>query len=362
MTSGWVAPLGPEVDAFEGELAEATGRSLAVALSSGTAALHLGLLHLGVGPGDVVITSSMTFAATANAITYTGATPVFVDSDESGNLDPALVEKAIEDQVRSGAHVAAVVPVDLLGKMADHARVGGVAARHGVPVLVDAAESLGARRDGRPAGADGLAAVVSFNGNKIITTSGGGALLCDDPDMAARTRYLATQARQPVVHYEHVDIGFNYRLSNLLAAVGRAQLARLPEMLERRRGWRRRYRDLVAPVDGLTLFGGEDGADAAAGDDHDNFWLTSVVVDESLTGWSADDLRLHLAEADIEARPLWKPMHLQPVFADRPAYTNGTSERLFRTGLSLPSGSALTDDQFDRVVAHVRTFLERKTL
>lgn len=362
LRSGWVAPLGPEVDAFEAELAEATGRSLAVALSSGTAALHLGLLHLGVGPGDVVVTSSMTFAATANAITYTGATPVFVDSDETGNLDPALVEKAIDDQRASGERVAAVVPVDLLGKVADHARVGDVAAHHGVPVLVDAAESLGARRDGRPAGADGIASIVSFNGNKIITTSGGGALLCDDPDMAERTRYLATQARQPVTHYEHVDIGYNYRLSNLLAAVGRAQLARLPQMLERRRGWRRRYRELVEPVDGLTVFGGADGVDSAAGEDHDNFWLTSVVIDEGVTGWSADDLRQHLAAADIEARPLWKPMHLQPVFGDRPAYTNGTSERLFRTGLSLPSGSALRDEQFERVLAHIRTFLERKTL
>ena len=179
----------------------------------------------------------------------------------------------------------------------------------------------------------------------------------DDPDTAERIRYLATQARQPVAHYEHVDIGYNYRLSNLLAAVGRAQLARLPQMLERRRGWRRRYRELVEPVEGLTVFGGADGVDAAAGEDHDNFWLTSLVVDEAVTGWSTDDLRQHLAEADIEARPLWKPMHLQPVFAGRPAYTNGTSERLFRTGLSLPSGSALTDAQFDRVVAHVEAFL-----
>ncbi|MFC7725895.1 DegT/DnrJ/EryC1/StrS family aminotransferase [Nocardioides sp. GCM10028917] len=292
---------------------------------------------------------------------HTGATPVFVDSDESGNLDPALVEKAIEDQVQSGAHVAAVVPVDLLGKVADHARVGAVGARHGVPVLVDAAESLGARRAGRPAGADGLAAVVSFNGNKIMTTSGGGALLCDDPDMAARTRYLATQARQPVVHYEHVDVGYNYRMSNLLAALGRAQLERLPSMLERRRGWRRRYAQLFADVEGVTLFGDPDGRDAPAGEDHDNFWLTSVIVDGEVAGWGADDLRTHLAEADIEARPLWKPMHLQPVFAGCPSYVNGTSERLFRTGLSLPSGSALTDDQFARVQNHVLTFLEGKS-
>jgi dTDP-4-amino-4,6-dideoxygalactose transaminase len=361
LRSGWVAPLGPEVDAFEAELAEVTGRSFAVALSSGTAALHLGLLHLGVGPGDVVITSTMTFAATANAITYTGATPVFVDSDETGNVDPVLVEKAIQDQLRAGERVAAVVPVDLLGKVADHPSINAVASRHGIPVLVDAAESLGARRHGRPAGAEGAAAVVSFNGNKIITTSGGGALLCDDPDMSHRVRYLATQARQPVAHYEHVDIGFNYRLSNLLAAVGRAQLDRLPEMLERRRRWRRRYRELVAPMDGITIFGGPDGVDAAVGEDHDNFWLTSILVEETMTGWSVEDLRLHLGQADIEARPLWKPMHLQPVFADRPAYTNGTSERLFRTGLSLPSGSVLTDDQFERVLEHIQSFVAARS-
>jgi dTDP-4-amino-4,6-dideoxygalactose transaminase len=359
LRSGWVAPLGPEVDAFEAELAAYTGRDCAVALSSGSAALHLGLLQLGAGPETVVVTSSMTFAATANAITYTDATPVFVDSDETGNIDPALLADAVEDQVRRGADVAAIVPVDLIGKVADHGAIAEVAARYDLPVLVDAAESLGARREGRAAGQDGVAAVVSFNGNKIMTTSGGGALLCDDPDLAARTRYLATQARQPVLHYEHVDVGYNYRMSNLLAAVGRAQLERLPAMLERRRGWRRRYLELLGDVPGVTLFGGEDGRDARDGGDHDNFWLTSLLVDPEVAAWSAEDLRAHLAAADIEARPLWKPMHLQPVFAGCPAYTNGLSERFFRTGLSLPSGSALSDEQFEYVLLHIRTFLER---
>lgn len=358
MRSGWVAPLGPEVDAFEAELAAFTGRSCAVALSSGSAALHLGLLQLGAGPGTVVLTSSMTFAATANAITYTGATPVFVDSDETGNVDPALLAEALDDQVRRGADVAAVVPVDLIGKVADHRSIAEAAARHDVPVLVDAAESLGATREGRRAGQDGVASIVSFNGNKIMTTSGGGALLCDDPDMAARTRYLATQARQPVVHYEHVDIGYNYRMSNLLAAVGRAQLERLPSMLERRREWRRRYARLFAGVAGVSVFGGEDGRDAAPGGDHDNFWLTSIVVDPDVAGWHADDLRAHLAAVDIEARPLWKPMHLQPVFAHTPAYVTGVSERLFRTGLSLPSGSALSDEQFTTVEDSIEQFIK----
>jgi dTDP-4-amino-4,6-dideoxygalactose transaminase len=361
LRSGWVAPLGPEVDAFEAELAAFTGRDHAVVLSSGSAALHLGLLQLGAGPQTVVVTSSMTFAATANAITYTGATPVFVDSDESGNVDPALLAEAVDDQVRQGADVAAIVPVDLIGKVADHAAIGAVAAEHGIPMLVDAAESLGAVRQGRRAGGDGVASIVSFNGNKIMTTSGGGALLCDDPEMAARTRYLATQARQPVVHYEHVDIGYNYRMSNLLAAVGRAQLARLPSMLERRRAWRRRYAEIFADVAGVSVFGGDDGRDAAPGADHDNFWLTSIVVDPHVAGWSSDDLRAYLAEHDVEARPLWKPMHLQPVFTHCPSYENGTSERLFRTGLSLPSGSALTDDQFQCVQHHILRFLEGKS-
>jgi dTDP-4-amino-4,6-dideoxygalactose transaminase len=361
LRSGWVAPLGPEVDAFEAELAAFTGRDCAVVLSSGSAALHLGLLQLGARPDTVVLTSSMTFAATANAISYTGATPVFVDSDESGNVDPVLLAEAVEDQVRRGADIAAIVPVDLIGKVADHAAIGAVAAEQGIPMLVDAAESLGATRGGRRAGQDGLASIVSFNGNKIMTTSGGGALLCDDPDMAARTRYLATQARQPVVHYEHVDVGYNYRMSNLLAAVGRAQLQRLPGMLERRRQWRRRYAELLTPVDGVAIFGGEDGRDAPPGDDRDNFWLTSVVIDPAVAGWSAEELRAHLAETDIEARPLWKPMHLQPVFSGCPSYVNGMSERFFRTGLSLPSGSALSDEQFGRVESSIQQFIKERS-
>jgi dTDP-4-amino-4,6-dideoxygalactose transaminase len=359
LRSGWIAPLGPEVDGFEQDLSAFTGRRHAVALSSGTAALHLAMLGVGVQPGSVVMTSTMTFAATANAITYTGATPVFVDSDESGNIDPALLDKAIADQLARGATVSAVLPVDLIGKIADHTAIAEVAARYGVPHVVDAAESLGAVRDGRQAGQDGVVSIVSFNGNKIMTTSGGGALLCDDPEFAQRVRYLSTQARQPVVHYEHTEVGFNYRMSNLLAALGRAQLERLPAMLERRRGWRLRYRDLFADVPGVSIFGGaDDGSVEGEHPTRDNFWLTSVLVDPDRAGWSTEDLRLFLAERDIEARPLWKPMHLQPVFAAAPSYTNGTAERLFRTGLSLPSGSALSDAQFERVTGAISEFLE----
>jgi dTDP-4-amino-4,6-dideoxygalactose transaminase len=362
LRSGWIAPLGPEVDAFEADLAAFTGRGHAVALSSGTAALHLALLGVGVEPGSVVVTSTMTFAATANAITYTGATPVFVDSDESGNIDPALLDKAIADQVAQGARVSAVVPVDLIGKVADHAAIAAVAAAYGVPHVVDAAESLGAVRDGRPAGRDGIASILSFNGNKIMTTSGGGALLCDDAEFAQRVRYLSTQARQPVVHYEHTEIGYNYRMSNLLAALGRAQLERLPSMLERRRTWRLRYRELFSGVPGVTVFGGDtDGSAEGTHATRDNFWLTSVLIDPDLAGWSAEDLRQALAERDIEARPLWKPMHLQPVYAGAPAYVNGTSERFFRTGLSLPSGSALSEEQFGLVASTIRQFITKES-
>jgi dTDP-4-amino-4,6-dideoxygalactose transaminase len=311
---------------------------------------------MGVRPGSVVVTSSMTFAATTNAITYCGAAPVFVDSDESGNLDPELLEHAVADQLGQGADVSAVVPVDLLGKVADHASIAKIAAEHDIPLVVDAAESLGATRDGRPAGSAGACSIVSFNGNKIMTTSGGGALLTDDGDLAQRIRYLATQARQPAPHYEHTEVGYNYRMSNLLAGLGRAQLARLPEMIERRREWRRRYRELFADVPGVGLFGAPDGVDDPV--DHDNFWLTSILVDSDVTGWSTEGLRLHLESHQIESRPLWKPMHLQPVFAHLPAYTNGTSERLFRTGLSLPSGSALSGDQFARVTDALTSFLQ----
>lgn len=354
--SGWVAPLGPEVDAFEAELAAYGGREHCVALSSGTAALHLGLLTLGVGPGTAVVTSTMTFAATANAITYTGAQPVFVDCDETGNIDPDLLAEAFDIAAAGGVRVSAVVPVDLLGKVVDHARIDQVASAHGVPVLADAAESLGATRDTRPATSFGRAAAVSFNGNKVMTTSGGGALLTDEAELADRVRYLATQARQPVVHYEHTDIGYNYRLSNLLAAVGRAQLARLDDMVERRRQHRITYRRLFDGVPGVTVFGEPSGADG--GDTRDNFWLSSILVDPYRAGFSADDLRLAFAAAHIEARPLWKPMHLQPVFAGARAVINGTSERLFTNGLSLPSGSVLNQAQVARIEGVVASFLE----
>ena len=349
--SGWIAPLGPDVDAFEAELAARLGVGHGVALSSGTAALHLGLLTLGVKPGDIVVTSTMTFAATTNAIVYTGAEPYFVDADpQTGNMDPELLREALTTLRDAGEHVGAIVPVDLLGKAVDYTSILAIAEEFAVPVLADAAESLGASHAGRAAGSFGRASIVSFNGNKIMTTSGGGMLLTDDADFAHHVRYLATQARQPVVHYEHVDVGYNYRMSNLLAALGRAQLSRLDAMIARRREMREIYKELFATVDGVEIFGAE-------GDEHDNVWLTSILIDEKRTGWAPSQLAEALSQDHIESRPLWKPMHKQPVFAHHRGNINGTSEKLFASGLTLPSGSALTEQQRARVVEGITAFV-----
>jgi dTDP-4-amino-4,6-dideoxygalactose transaminase len=355
MRSGWIAPLGPDVNSFEQEVADRVGVQNAVALSSGTAALHLALLAIDVGPGDVVLTSTMTFAATANAIIYTGAEPYFIDCElETGNMDPDLLRRAIDELARAGERVAAIVPVDLLGKAVNYTEICAVADQFDIPVIADAAESFGASHGGRAAGSFGRASIISFNGNKIMTTSGGGMLLTDDSNIATRARYLATQARQPVTHYEHVDIGYNYRLSNLLAALGRAQLTRLDEMIGRRRAMRDRYRDIFATIAGVAIFGGEDDTD-------DNCWLTSVVVDEGVTGWAPGELSAALLQANIESRPLWKPMHMQPVFAGARALTNGNSERLFNSGLTLPSGSALDPSEIERVESSLRGFLSDRS-
>lgn len=353
MRSGWIAPLGPDVNAFEDEVAQRVGVSHAVALSSGTAALHLALLAAGVGEGDVVLTSTMTFAATANAITYTGAEPFFIDCEiATGNLDPTLLRDTVKRLQETGERIAAIVPVDLLGKAVNYTEICAIADEFGIPLIADAAESFGATHRGRAAGSFGMASIISFNGNKIMTTSGGGMLLTNDVQMANRVRYLATQARQPVTHYEHTDIGYNYRLSNLLAALGRAQLNRLDEMIGRRRAMRDRYREIFASVDGVTIFGGDE-------DEEDNCWLTSVVVDSQVTGWTPGELRDALLEDNIESRPLWKPMHLQPIFRDSRSLTNGSSDRLFERGLTLPSGSALGDSEIARVLTALSRFMER---
>jgi dTDP-4-amino-4,6-dideoxygalactose transaminase len=353
LRSGWVAPLGPQVDAFEREIATRVGTTHAVALSSGTAALHLALHVLGARPGTVVVVPTLTFVATANAVMYTGAEPVFVDCDPAtGNIDVGLLAQLLRQPRVSGRRVAAVVPVDMFGACADYDALLPVCAEASVPVLEDAAEALGATYRGRPAGSFGRAGILSFNGNKILTTSGGGMLVCDDPVLAERARYLSTQARQPLPHYEHTEVGYNYRLSNLLAALGRGQLVRLDGMLARRRALRERYAKLFAAVPGVRLLG--DG-DAGA-----NCWLTTILVDPDTAGWRAQDLAAHLAALDIETRPVWKPMHLQPVFAGAGAVITGAAQRLFETGLTLPSGSALGDAQIGRVFGAIGQFLDER--
>jgi dTDP-4-amino-4,6-dideoxygalactose transaminase len=298
----------------------------------------------------------MTFAATANAIAYTGAEPYFIDCDRrTGNMDPELLEQTLKRLRSAGEHVAAILPVDLLGKAVDYTTLSALAEKFGIRFLADAAESLGASHRHRSVGSFGDASVFSFNGNKVMTTSGGGMVTTSDGKLAARIRYLATQARQPAAHYEHTEIGYNYRLSNLLAALGRAQLTRLDAMISRRRAIRERYREYFARLDGVSIFGGDN-------DDEDNAWLTSILVDPSIAGWNVLQLAEHLERANIESRPLWKPMHLQPVFRDARATVNGSSSGLFERGLTLPSGSVLTDGDIDRVLESISGFMRQHRL
>jgi pyridoxal phosphate-dependent aminotransferase EpsN len=340
---GWIAPLGPEVDAFEAELAAVTGRAHGVALSSGTAALHLGLILHGVGPGDKVLVSSLTFSATANAIRYVGAEPVFIDSNtETWNLDPELLEQALEE-----GEYAACMPVDIYGQCADYGDIVPLCEAHGVPIIEDAAEALGASYRGKPAGSFGNVAALSFNGNKIITTSGGGAMVTDDGDLAARARFLATQARDPAPHYQHSEIGYNYRLSNLLAALGRSQLADLERRVKVRRAHNAAYREAFADLPGVEFMPEAEGHTSTA-------WLTCLTVDPEQAGVDREQIRVHLESLDIEARPAWKPMHLQPVFAGCRSYGGEVSARLFDNGLCIPSGSSMTEDQRQQVIEGFR--------
>lgn len=353
LRSGWVAPLGPDVDAFEREIADRLGVKHALALSSGTAALHLALLHAGARPGTVVVLPTMTFAASANAVVYTGAEPVFVDSLLSdGNLDPGLLLEALDTLRSEGTEVAAVLTVDLFGRCVDYDQVVGELDKRGVPLVEDAAEALGATYGGRHAGSFGLTAALSFNGNKIMTTSGGGMLLSDDEAVIDRARYLATQARQPVPWYEHIEVGYNYRMSNLLAALGRGQLTRLDEMVARRKQIRELYREGLRDLPSVRFLADDHERD----DSEDNGWLTVVTLDEQ-AGVGVGVVLEGLGSKGIEARHVWKPMHLQPVYANHRAFVTGASERLFRTGVTLPSGAGLTDHQVHRVVGAMHNSL-----
>lgn len=342
--SNWIAPVGPHIEAFEREFAAAVGVPYAVALSSGTAALHLGLVAAGVKRGDRVITSTLTFAATANAAVYVGAEPVFVDvSPDTWTLDPALLEEELEECARRGVRVGAIITVDLYGQCADYDRIEDIARRYGVPLIEDAAEALGATYQRVQAGTFGFCAAFSFNGNKIITAGGGGMLVSFDRDVAARVRHLATQAREPVPHYEHVDVGYNYRMSNLLAAVGRGQLAALPEKLARRRAVNARYRVALRDRAGLTVM-----PEASYG--RGNCWLTAVLVDADEFGADRETIRQHLETRNIETRPVWKPLHLQPAFRTCRVRGGDVATRLFTSGLCLPSGSSLSLGEQYRVI------------
>ena len=355
--SNWIAPLGPNVDAFERELCSAVGARHVAALSSGTAAIHLSLILLGVKPGDYVIGSSFTFSATVNPIAYLGATPVFVDSEaDTWNMDPGLLEEAIVNtlerlkgertarlQDRKTAGLKAIVVAHLYGMPAKMREIMAVADKYGIPVVEDAAEALGSEYMGKRVGCNSRFGILSFNGNKIITTSGGGALISDDAAMIERARFLATQARDPAPHYQHSEIGYNYRMSNVVAGVGRGQLEVLDLRVRQHREINAWYRELLKDVPGVT-FQSEPSADFRS-----NFWLTCIVIDPAIAGTDREKLRLALEAENIEARPLWKPMHLQPVFAGCPAIVNGTSEALFTNGLCLPSGSNITEEGRERI-------------
>ncbi len=336
--SNWIAPTGPDVDAFEREMAERTGVAHAVALSSGTAALHLALLLAGVARGDDVLVPSFTFIASAAAVTYLGARPVFVDcSADSWNLDPALVEEELSARAVTGRLPAAVITVDLYGETADYPALESACRRFEVPLIEDSAEALGSTHRGRAAGAFGVAGIFSFNGNKIITTSGGGMLVTGSPDLAERARHLATQAREPFSHYEHNTVGYNYRLSNLLAALGRAQLRGLDDRIERRKRIDAVYAAELAGLPGISPMPRTQAGTS-------NYWLTCILIDPAAFGADRERVRMALESADIESRPTWKPLHLQPVFAGTAFLGSGHCAGVFQHGLCLPTGSSLSPD------------------
>ena len=341
----WVAPVGPNLDGFEADICAAVGVPYCVALSSGTAALHLGLLLLGVGPGDEVLCPSFTFVATANAILYCGATPVFVDSEaDTWNLCPARLREAIEDRLKLGKKPQALLLVHLYGMPARLAEILALAAEFDIPILEDAAEALGSAWQQQPLGGFGRVGVFSFNGNKILTTSGGGALVTHDPALAARARFLASQAKDPAPHYQHSEVGYNYRLSNLLAGIGRGQMELLPDRVKRRREIFQWYEEHLAGLPGLALAPTPEPAGSRS-----NRWLTTILLDPEATAATPETVRQHLETRNIESRPLWKPLHLQPLFTSAPMYGGAVCADLFARGLCLPSGTAMGEEELRRV-------------
>lgn len=343
--ANWIAPLGPNVDGFENDLAAYLGIGHVAALSSGTAALHLGLILSGVKSGDEVICQSMTFSASANPIAYQGATPVFVDSEEeTWNMDPSLLEVAIKDRISKGKKPKAIIPVHLYGMPAKMDSIQAIANEYGIPVIEDAAEALGASYKGQACGTFGTLGILSFNGNKIITTSGGGALIGNDATHITKARFLATQARDAAPHYQHSEIGYNYRMSNICAGIGRGQIQVLDEWVRRRRVNYDYYVQHLSTLKGVSFVNEPEGS-------FSNRWLTTVLIDPEISGGvTREDVRTALEKESIESRPLWKPMHMQPVFSGAPSYINGVSENLFNIGLCLPSGSNLLEEELQRIV------------
>ena len=346
--SNWITTLGPHVDAFENEICQKIGIKHAAALSSGTAALHLSLLMLGVGQGDEVLCSDLTFAASANAIIYLGARPIFIDSDRATwNMDPVLLERELTDCARKGKIPKAVVVVDLYGQCADYDPIIKLCLKYRIPIVEDAAEALGATYNGDFAGKFGEMGLFSFNGNKIITTSGGGMLVSDHEEYIRRARFLSQQARDPAPHYEHSQIGYNYRMSNLLAAVGRAQLESLDRKVEKKRSINAFYRDAFSGLPGVEFM-----PEAIYG--KSNCWLTVILISSTKFGADREQVRLALESENIESRPIWKPMHLQPIFKKCRIRGGAVSEDLFERGLCLPSGTQMTEEDLDRVVRVIR--------
>lgn len=362
--STWIVPLGPYVDEFEHRLDQYLGAGRAVALSAGTAAIHLGLVMAGVKPGDEVICQSLTFAASCNPIVYLGAKPVFIDSEkETWNLDPSVLDKAIADRLKvTGKLPAAIVVVHLYGMPAKMDEVLEIGRRYGIPVVEDAAEALGSEYNGHKCGTLGNFGALSFNGNKIITTSGGGALICHTEKEASRVRFLATQARENRPYYYHESLGYNYRLSNVSAAIGCAQIEELAERVARRRKIHSLYKTELSDLDGVTV------QDNPSENVSSNFWLSTILIDKALTGKTPDEVRLALLDKGIETRLLWRPMNMQPIYADCPYYSestqkgdnSGVGEWLFDRGLCLPSGSSLTDEEIMAVINALREVLSGK--
>lgn len=347
----WVAPLGPNVDGFEDDLKKylsSSGIEVA-ALSSGTAALHLALVLLGVTSGDEVICQSFTFSASANPILYQGGIPVFVDSEErTWNMSPYFLRKSIENRLSKGKKPKAIILVHLYGMPANMAEIMSVAEEFDIPVIEDAAEALGSNYKGKKCGTFGRLGILSFNGNKIITTSGGGALVSNDSVTIQKARFLATQARDPAPHYQHSTIGYNYRMSNICAGIGRGQMEVLDSRVSQRRSVNKRYKQFFSGVRGVQ-FQEEINADYFS-----NYWLTALLIDPVLSGVNREMVRIVLQEANIESRPLWKPMHLQPVFSDAIFFGDGACERMFRDGLCLPSGSNLSEEEMNRIFASLK--------